>query len=124
MPVSSQDFYQSVIFNNESPEIDFRNNISRNHYSLLHYLIEYSEGKCLEESKYRTGSHQRVFDKVLEHLDSQGHAKSKAISAMFTNSKATRVKADYHIDKPVKYIDAAVCAKLLPTIQGILDVSS
>lgn len=124
MPVSHIDFYNSIPITADSHEIDLRNSISRNHYSLIHFLSEYSEYFEIPSSVYKTGSHQAIFDKVVEYLEREGHEKVKSLSAMFTGSKAARVKADYKIDLVVGSIDERMACEYLPKIKGLLCIPS
>lgn len=125
MSVDYLEFHSSIPITSNSSEMEFRNNISRNHYAVLHYLIDYATKEGIPEAKYSGGTHQKAIDAIIEYLEGKDDlGKAKRLKVIFTNSKSFRTKADYFLDKDIKYWDANQVEKALENVKALLEPST
>ncbi|MCF6345445.1 MAG: hypothetical protein L3J00_03125 [Thiomicrorhabdus sp.] len=122
MPVDYIAFHSSIPVTSNSSEIELRNNISRNYYAILHYLKAYICKNKIPDGVYATGTHQQVIDALSSHLKDKGDGIiEKRLKIIFTNSKTFRVKADYLLDKDIKYSDANQVSGALEKVKNLLE---
>lgn len=122
MPVSYLDFHASIPVTAESPQMELRNSVSRNHYAILHYLIEYANKMNISDSVYVAGAHQRVIDAISDFLKDSGEERiRKSLKAIFTDSKSKRTKADYFLNEDIQLWEARQVCGALERIQGLLE---